>query len=334
MTRMSGSVRGVGATWVPTEIALVRYGKQTCQSMREEAADAAVSVFIIKAVNRENMALTLAVQQQVRADFAAVDQQCLRRIEALRYQADLARARYMEVDPRNRLVAASLEADWNTCLTRLDEMMAERESRRREHRSLTDARQEERILELARDFQKVWEAPATRIVDRKRLLRLLIEDITLTREGYKLHIGLRLRGGKTHTLPPVDLPRPRADLVRRDASKEVLAAFEELLEAGHSDATAAVELNRRGHRDSKGDPFTGKSLRGIRLRLGIANCIQQQRAKVREEGYATAAELAATLEISVGAVRTRGLTGTIDARRFVVGGRTFTMYRTAPGITE
>ena len=88
---MSGSVRGVGATWVPTEIALVRYGKQTCQSMREEAADAAVSVFIIKAVNRENMALTLAVQQQVRADFAAVDQQCLRRIEALRYQADLAR---------------------------------------------------------------------------------------------------------------------------------------------------------------------------------------------------------------------------------------------------
>ncbi len=312
---------------------LVRYGKQTCQTMRGGVAEPAVSAFIIDAVSRQNIALTLAVQEQLRADFDAVDRQFLQRIEALRYQADLARARYMEVDPRNRLVAASLEADWNTCLATLDEAIAERESRRREHQSMTDTHQEDRILELARDFRKVWEAPSTGIVDRKRLLRLLIEDMTLTREGYKLHIGLRLRGGKTHTLPPADLPLPRGAVVQRDASKEALADLETLLEAGFSDVKAAAELNRRGYRDSRGDPFTKKSITSIRLRLNKASCIHRQRAKAFTEGYVTAAELAATLRTSVSAARSRALRGTIETCRFPVGKRYYSMYRSAPGTT-
>ena len=313
---------------------LVRHGKKICQSMRGEVADAAVSSFIIDAVSRENIALTLAVQQQLRADFDAVDRQFLQRIEALRYQADLARTRYMEVDPKNRLVAASLEADWNTCLTTLDDAIAERESRCREHQSITDSKQEERILELARDFQSVWEAPSTGIVDRKRLLRLLIEDVTLTREGYKLQIGLRLRGGKIHILPPADLPRRRADAVRRDASKEALADLEALLEEGLSDKVAAAELNRRGYRDSRGDPFTKKSVLSIRLRLNKASCIHRQRAKVRKEGYVSAAELAATLATSESAIRARALKGKIEARRFAVGHRSYTMYKTTPPAGE
>ena len=90
---------------------VVRHCTQPCPRTRGETIDAAVSRFLVAAVNRENIALTLAVREQLRADFTEADRQHARRIEALRYRAELARSRYMEVDPKNRLVAASLEAD-------------------------------------------------------------------------------------------------------------------------------------------------------------------------------------------------------------------------------
>ena len=89
--------------------------------------------------------------------------------------------------------------------------------------------------------------PGTRI--RKRLLNLLVEDATLTRQGYRAHIGLRLRGGKTWALGPVDLPKPRSTVVRRHASNAVLSELKTLRRAGAGDASAAEELNRRGHRE-------------------------------------------------------------------------------------
>ena len=98
---------------------LVRYGRKTCQTMRGDLIDAEISRFVIDALNRKNIDLALAVQQQV--EFAEADAQRARRIEAFRYEADLARRRFFEVDPANRLVAASLEADWNERLRDLEE---------------------------------------------------------------------------------------------------------------------------------------------------------------------------------------------------------------------
>ena len=92
---------------------------------------------------------------------AAVDRQHVNRIEALRHEADLARRRFMEVDPQNRLVAATLEAEWNTRLAALEQAIAEREQNSRTRDSMASAEQEERLLELANDFGKVWNASAT-----------------------------------------------------------------------------------------------------------------------------------------------------------------------------
>ena len=137
------------------------------------------------AVNQKNIALALAVREQVRADFAAADLQHANRIEALRTEADMARRRYLAVDPSNRLVAASLEAEWNTRLEALTRAVAQREQLGKAHERAISAEQDKRILELARDFGQVWNATTTSNVDRKRLLALLIEDATLTRDGYR-----------------------------------------------------------------------------------------------------------------------------------------------------
>ncbi len=250
-----------------------RHYDRTCLSTRGEAIDAAVSRFLLAAVNRENLALTLAVREQVWADFAAADRQQAQRIEALHYQAALARSRYMEVDPKNRLVAASLEADWNEALTALNEATRERQERRAHYEGLLDHSMDARILELTNDFTLVWDTPATSNAERKRLLALLIEDVTLIRDDYTVRVDLRLRGGQTHTLPPVTLPKTGSDARRRGISNEARVKLEALLKAGFHDGHAAEELNRQGYRHSKGDPFFQSRVAKIRRQLNIPRCL-------------------------------------------------------------
>lgn len=310
---------------------IVRHCAQPCPGTRAENIDAAVGRFLVAAVNRENIALALAVREQLRDDFAAADRQHAQRIEALRYRAGLARSRYMEVDPRNRLVAASLEADWNAAMMALDEAEAERREYRAQYEGVMDSSKDERILALATDFKTVWDAPATTHAERKRLLGLLIEDATLTREGYRVRVDLRLRGGSVHSLPPVALPKAPADARRHEVSNEVLAELEALLEAGFHDKQAADELNRRGYRDSKGEPFFRARIAKIRDRFNIASCPDRQRAKLREKGYVTAAELAAALQVPENKVYYRACKGRgIECRRIKVGKRYYGMYKVVP----
>ena len=174
----------------------------------------------------------------------------------------------MEVDPENRLVAANLEAEWNARLGALEQAILAREQHSGSRESAASGEQDERVLELANDFGKVWNAPATGNVDRKRLLGLLIEDVTLTRQGYRARVELRLRGGKCWSLGSVDLPKPRATVVPRHAGNAVLLELGAMLREGANDDAAAAQLNRRGCRDSRGDTFTGSTVYGIRKRLG------------------------------------------------------------------
>ena len=312
---------------------IVRHGARTCQRLRGPEVDAAVSDFIVAAVNRKNIALALAVREQVRADYAAADRQHANRIEALRTEADMARRRYLAVDPSNRLVAATLEAEWNARLDTLTRAVAEREQLAKAHERTMSAEQDERIMELARDFGRVWNAPATSSVDRKRLLALLVEDATLTREGCRATVGLRLRGGKTHTLA-VGLPRPPYVTTQRMPCNEVVLALEALVSAGYDNDAAAEELNRRGHRDAQGDPFTARRIQGFRSTRNWPSSTELHRTWLREQGYMSEHARAASMGIHPCTVRQRAYRERgIEACRFKVGRRTFAMYRAAPDST-
>ena len=282
---------------------LVRYGRKTCQSMRGDLVDAEISRFVIGVMNRKNIDLALAVQEQVGAEFAEADAQRAGRIEAIRYEADLARRRFFEVDPSNRLVAAALEADWNERLRVLEEACREREVRAAARDTELSERQVERIRELTHDFEQVWNASETGNTDRKRLLGLLIEDATLTRDGYELTIDLRMRGGRSLTLGPLHLPRPIAQI--RKTPPETIAGLDRLLET-HTDEATARELNRSGFRNWKGEPFTAKRVRSTRRSYGLLSYRERERTRLRDQGFTTAEEVADQLDLTPGTVRALG----------------------------
>ncbi|HMK67033.1 MAG TPA: recombinase family protein, partial [Stellaceae bacterium] len=80
-------------------------------------------------------------------------------MERARYEADLARRRFMQVDPENRLVADELEAEWNRKLRDLTNAQEEHERRRQGDKAVLSEEQRARILALATDLPKLWQEP-------------------------------------------------------------------------------------------------------------------------------------------------------------------------------
>ena len=189
--------------------------------------------------------VTLDVALQVQAELTAraehADAWHAQAVQRAREDADLARQRYMQADPDHRLVADVLEAEWNAKLRALNDAQDELERRRAANRAQLSDEQRRQILALATDFPRLWNDPRTPHRERKRMARLLIQDVTLTRGGV-LAVGVRLRGGATRqlTVQP-ELPAYK----RRQTAAEAIADIDELLDR-HTEGQIAAILNRRG----------------------------------------------------------------------------------------
>lgn len=151
----------------------------SCFSVRTDLLDDAICEEIFKALKPAELELALAAVDELEQRDQAVMRQWQMRIERAEYECALAERRYEEVDPSNRLVAASLERRWNEALSRIDAVKSEAAKFQALKTRVLSTEQRAKILALARDLPRVWRAPSTQVKDRKRMLRLLIADITV-----------------------------------------------------------------------------------------------------------------------------------------------------------
>ena len=101
----------------------------------------------------------------------------------------------MAVAPDNRLVAQTLEDEWNEKLLQLEQAKVECATRCAKSQYVLDAHQQAAIRRLATDFPSLWSHPAVSVQDKKRMVRLLIEDVTLQRHLYQVDIFIRFKAG-------------------------------------------------------------------------------------------------------------------------------------------
>ena len=307
------------------EVDSTEYGDRRCQRIPGETIDAAVADFVIDAVNRRSIAVALAVQEQVAADFAKADRQREQRIERLRHAAEIVRQRYFLVEPGNRLVADTLEGEWNAALQAVEQAEAERSRHSEAFGCLMTEEQARRIKELARDFAAAWRSPAHDNAGRKRMLALLVEDVTLTRVDRSVSVQLRMRGGRTVELDPVTLAGP-GNLSSRTPPETVAEIAR--LTAVMGDRDIAENLNRRGFTGSHGKPMTRMAVVSLRHYLGMPSHLTRKQQELRERGWHTAGELSAELGIPVRALRARGERGaSVERTTFTIGSRALSMYR-------
>jgi DNA invertase Pin-like site-specific DNA recombinase len=175
-------------------------GESICQAIPGRGLDGAIGRLLLDTVTPLTLEITLTVQQELQVRFEETDRLHRLAVERARYEADLARRRYLQVDPANRLVADELEAQWNRALQAVVEAQETYERRRHADRVIIDADARARILAIATDFPRLWDDPHTPDRDRKRMVRLLMEDVTLIKTADGLTAQVRFRGGATTTL--------------------------------------------------------------------------------------------------------------------------------------
>jgi hypothetical protein len=196
--------------------------------------------------------VALNVQQQLQERLAEADRLRRQVVERAQYEAEQARIRYMRVDPNNRLVADTLEAIWNDKLRQLEQARQEYEKQRQNAQRTISQEQKAQILALAEDFPRLWRDPATSDRDRKRMARLILEDVTLKRDQTLITVQVRFKGGATKVL---SLPIPLTVGELRKTKAEIVAEIDRLLERC-TDSEVAAELNKKGWRSSTNQPFS------------------------------------------------------------------------------
>jgi len=238
-----------------------------CMSFRCDLLDAAVSEQALKALQPAELELALAALRELESRDQTIMRQWQMRLERAEYEVALAERRYQEVDPSNRLVAGTLERRWNDALVHLEDLKKQAAEFQRQEARIVTPEQKAKVLALARDFPRLWHSPSTHDKDRKRMLRLLIKDITVEKlaEPRQLSVHIRWHGGASTDLS-VPLPPKAADRFRHPP-----AIVERVRELAHhlTDAQIADRLNRENHVSTKSKPYTRSSIRWIRWRHQI-----------------------------------------------------------------
>ena len=269
-----------------------------CQSVPGRGLDEAIGRVLIETVTPLTLEMALTVQHELQTRLEEADRLHRRAVECARYEADLARRRYLQVDPANRLVADELEAQWNRALQQVVDAQETYDRHRQGDRLGVDEEARARILALATDFSRLWHDPHTPDRERKRMVRLLMEDVTLIKTAAGLTTHLRFRGGATTTLT---LARALNAWQLRETSTEIVALIDQLLDQ-HTDESVATVLNARGYVSGTGRPFQGRIVQNIRREYQLRS--RYERLRVR--GMLSRDEIAGRLKVSAATVKVWG----------------------------
>jgi DNA invertase Pin-like site-specific DNA recombinase len=261
----------------------VELGQPPCQAIPGGGIDEAVGALLVESVTPLALEVALSVQQEVQARLAQADRLRQQQVLRAQYEADRARLRYMRVDPNHRLVADTLEAQWNEKLRVLAQAKEDYEKEHAQDSARLTEEQRAQILALASDFPKLWQDPKTPDRDRKRMARLLLEDVTLRRDQ-EILLEVRFRGGATRELR---LPPPRRSWERWTTQPEIVTQIDRLLEQATA-AEVAQRLDQQGWRSGKNRALTARVVQRLAKDRGLVS----RDARLRARGLLTPREVA------------------------------------------
>jgi len=246
----------------------IAYGAAVCSSLSAPPLDALVTRMVLEALAPAALEVSLKVAREVERERIERESLWQKRLERARYEAERAERQYQVVEPENRLVARTLERQWEEKL-QAARALEEEYRRQQQHtpRHLTTAEQET-IRQLAHDVPRLWNAESTSVEDRKTILRLLIERVVVTVENDTEWVDVVVHwvgGRQTHTRTR----RPVGKLKSLANHADLLERIRDLRRAGRTAAQIAQTLNAEGWRTpTQRSPFNERLIRAMILRYG------------------------------------------------------------------
>ena len=288
----------------------------TCQHVSGPALDGYITSQVLEAVAPAALEVSMAAAAQAEDERAMLDKLWRQRVERARYAADRARRQYQLAEPENRLVARQLEADWETALAETARLEADCQRFTEELPATLTTAERAAIAALAGDTPQVWRAPSTTHADRKELLRILIQDITVNVAGDSEIVDVTVTWAGGHQTAGRAV-RPVGRLDQLSYFPALLARVTELAGAGRSSRQIADALNAEGFRPPKRTSrFTGEQVRAMTTQRGIRRQPKGRPAVLASlpPGHWSVPGLAAELGMPVPTVYTWIYRGWITAR--------------------
>lgn len=276
-----------------------------CGSVRAETIDAVAAQALLDAVTPDQVALALTAaeeltirrQRSVRAAELAA--------ERARYDADRAERAFLACEPENRLVARTLEARWETRLTELADAQAALAAQRSAQPELPAP---DTLAAAIANLPALWASPATSDKDRKRMLRALLADVTITPDAEdrtKVAVGLRWKSGASQQ---VTLTR-RKNAIQLRSTDPAAIELARRIGPGMDNNALAAALNDAGHRTGTGQPFDATAAGNLRHYHHIPY------PGLLADGELTPHQVADRIGVSVGTIHYWINAGFLSARR-------------------
>jgi DNA invertase Pin-like site-specific DNA recombinase len=287
--------------------AAINHGADRCISFGGLRVDGAIEGEVLRVLAPGAIEAALDNHERAAAQTDEVVRALTLELEEARYQAARAERQYDAVEPENRLVAETLERRWNEALARVGELDLRLEQLTSE-RSRQPLPGRERLLALAQRFPDTWSNPATDYRLKKRLVRLLIEEIIASIvTDQSIQLIIHWKGGK-HSI--LYVRKSRTGEHRHATDRQVVEVVRELART-LPDAQIARVLNRLGYRTGAGNTWIQSRVDSLRNNHGIAAFNPERDG----DGVVTIDRAAQILNVSTEAVRKLIERGILSARQ-------------------
>ena len=278
-------------------------GDRFCQQVHGAGLDAAITDLLLAQLTPLAIDTSVQVYEELHTQAEEARRLRAQQVERARYAAELAQRRFLQVDPENRLVASVLEADWNARLRELVQVQEETQRQNEAEQRKLSALEQQAIADLVEDFPRVWKDPRTSDRDRKRMVRYLLEDVTILGQEDVITAHVRFKGGATHTIT-VPVSRGRCSL------PELIVLIDQLLD-DFTDAEVAEQLNQRGWRTYEGKPFAAARVVSLRR----YHQLKAHGTRLTERGLLSAAQAAKAYGVCQQTIMAWGRAGLLPTYR-------------------
>jgi DNA invertase Pin-like site-specific DNA recombinase len=248
----------------------VDYGAPLCQSLAGAPLDALIGRLVLEALQPAALEISLQVADDLQAERERRHAHWQQRLERARYAAERAERQYRAVEPENRLVARTLEQDWEAALAAEDQLKAEYARCLKTEPSALSAEERARIRQLASDLPALWNAETTSNDERQAILRLLVERVivTVVDDSEQVTVEVHWIGG--HHIR-ARLTRPVARLEQLSNYPELAARVLCLHQEGQTCAQIARQLNaERWHPAKRRQTFNAAMVANLLARQGVS----------------------------------------------------------------
>ena len=308
--RMTVRYQNNGKILVPIYICQnrsIEYGEKICQSIHGAKIDEVISKILLEMLNPLAMEAALEVQMELNNRKKEVNKYYMHQVERARYEMELARRRYMGVDPDNRLVASQLEFEWNSKLKELEESQENYEKQIQSQIQAIDEKAKLDIRELATKFPEVWNDKNVPEREKKRMLRCLIEDVTIV-QGQDITLSIRFKGGTSKVLT---VPKPERSWEKYATCPKTITEIDRLT-SDHIPSEIAETLNKKDIKSGKGKNFTNKIIERLIREYNLKSLY----TRLREAGFLTLPEKMQEMGCTQRKIQKFRDTGKINYRRY------------------